>query len=678
MEPLSCTASVIAIIQLTGSIATICGGYIKEVKDAREDITSLQQGITSLLEIVKKLEELVQSQDGRELSTSQILINDTASCMSVLTLLREKINPENTRKSTKAMRKFGLQALKWPLKRAKLERTLQDLERYKSSFTLVLQVDQTSKRIEQKIDLEALPTADGAEFNSYTNQHESECLPGTRIELCREILEWAVSLQGKCIFWLNGLAGTGKSTVSRTMARKFQQKGLLGASFFFKRGEGDRGNATKLFSTITGQLLDRNPELQPANQESKLDATYLPVLDRLINGYTGNRQKQLIQDVQEVIGTIILLESPLSVASLSDLLEISTTSINARLNSLHSVLDIPNNKKLPVRLFHLSFRDFLLQSDTGGKCGIWVDERGIHQLITTKCLSTMCRYLKKNMCNLKSHGTERRDIDPKFIQECLPSAVQYSCRYWIYHLARSKDPTSHINNVLAFLEKHFLHWVEAMSLLGYTSEVLEGISNLQSAIQDYKEFKISGFLHDAQRLVLKNSQIADIAPLQLYASGIIFAPEVAVIRRNFKRELPDWLSRGPKVEEDWSPELQTLEGHSKSIHSTIKLWDPATGALRHTLETRGAVWDIKFYKRFPQLVTNVGSFNIRVWLESFTSCLLETENTVSLQADRWVAINGQRELWLPSDSYPFSSAIYNTTIALGCRNGRVCVITFTT
>ncbi|KAL4970907.1 WD40 repeat domain-containing protein [Aspergillus stella-maris] len=187
----------------------------------------------------------------------------------------------------------------------------------------------------------------------------------------------------------------------------------------------------------------------------------------------------------------------------------------------------------------------------------------------------------------------------------------------------------------------------------------------------------------------------DIAPLQLYASGLIFAPEMAVTRRNFKKDLPDWLSRGPNVEEDWSPELKTLEGHSDWVNSvafsadgrllasgsadhTIKLWDPATGALRHTLESQGVVNDIKFSERFPQLVTNVGSFNIRVWLESFTSRLPETENEVSLQANRWVAINSQKELWLPSDSYPVSSAIYNTTIALGCRNGRVCVITFTT
>jgi WD40 repeat protein len=55
------------------------------------------------------------------------------------------------------------------------------------------------------------------------------------------------------------------------------------------------------------------------------------------------------------------------------------------------------------------------------------------------------------------------------------------------------------------------------------------------------------------------------------------------------------------VKKSWSPELQTLEGHSHwvlsvafstgsqllasgSVDKTIELWDPATGALKHTLE----------------------------------------------------------------------------------------------
>jgi hypothetical protein len=85
--------------------------------------------------------------------------------------------------------------------------------------------------------------------------------------------------------------------------------------------------------------------LEYQNQESRLDATYLPVLNRVVEKYQETTQKELIQDIQEVVGMIILLlESPLSVTSLSELTEIHTLSINARLNSLHSVLNIPNDE----------------------------------------------------------------------------------------------------------------------------------------------------------------------------------------------------------------------------------------------------------------------------------------------------------------------------------------------
>jgi pantothenate kinase-related protein Tda10 len=91
--------------------------------------------------------------------------------------------------------------------------------------------------------------AEGAAFDSYENQHE-ECLLGTRVKLLREIEEWTELPHGKCIFWLNGMAGTGKSTISKTIASHLKKNRSLGASFFFKRGEEDRGNAKKLFPTL--------------------------------------------------------------------------------------------------------------------------------------------------------------------------------------------------------------------------------------------------------------------------------------------------------------------------------------------------------------------------------------------------------------------------------------------
>lgn len=57
------------------------------------------------------------------------------------------------------------------------------------------------------------------------------------------------------------MAGTGKSTISRTVAQNLSNKSELGASFFFKRGEGDRGHAGLLFATIAAQLVQKHPSL---------------------------------------------------------------------------------------------------------------------------------------------------------------------------------------------------------------------------------------------------------------------------------------------------------------------------------------------------------------------------------------------------------------------------------
>jgi hypothetical protein len=117
--------------------------------------------------------------------------------------------------------------------------------------------------IHQKIDLAKLPSAKGAAFDLHLDEHDARCFSNTRVDLLRQIAEWAENAQGKCIFWLKGMAGTGKSMISRTAAQSFADKGQLGGSFFFKRGEGDRGNAARFFTTIAAQLTTNVPSLSP-------------------------------------------------------------------------------------------------------------------------------------------------------------------------------------------------------------------------------------------------------------------------------------------------------------------------------------------------------------------------------------------------------------------------------
>ena len=58
------------------------------------------------------------------------------------------------------------------------------------------------------------------------------------------------------------MAGTGKSTIARTIAKRYCEKDRLGASFFFSRGGGDVSHAGKFFTSIAVQLANNIPSLR--------------------------------------------------------------------------------------------------------------------------------------------------------------------------------------------------------------------------------------------------------------------------------------------------------------------------------------------------------------------------------------------------------------------------------
>ncbi|KAJ4019761.1 hypothetical protein NW766_003520 [Fusarium irregulare] len=89
----------------------------------------------------------------------------------------------------------------------------------------------------------------------------SFCLDGTRVAVLEDIKNWAKDPKSPTMCWLPGLAGTGKSTIARTIARDLKGSSLGGA-FFFKKGAGNRGNGRFLFSVIAYQLAINIPPLR--------------------------------------------------------------------------------------------------------------------------------------------------------------------------------------------------------------------------------------------------------------------------------------------------------------------------------------------------------------------------------------------------------------------------------
>ena len=187
--------------------------------------------------------------------------------------------------------------------------------------------------------------------------------------------------------------------------------------------------------------------------------------------------------LRDILGSVVALFSPLSVDSLSRLLVTPKQRLDRMLKDLHAILDIPNDHTRPLRLHHPSFHDFLLDKNRCGDSNFWVEENQAHQMLANSCIQLMSTSLKKDICGVHSPGWLATDVESSHLEQCLPPEVQYACLYWIQHLQKScvslDDDSYHVH---AFLQEHLLHWLEALSLMGKTSEGVLTLSSLESYI----------------------------------------------------------------------------------------------------------------------------------------------------------------------------------------------------
>ena len=89
-------------------------------------------------------------------------------------------------------------------------------------------------------------------------------MKGTRGAVLDEIELWANDFRKPPIYWLSGLAGTGKSAIARTIAERMFAEGRLGASFFCSRDFEDRSDLGLIFPTIAVQLAYKYTEFRSA------------------------------------------------------------------------------------------------------------------------------------------------------------------------------------------------------------------------------------------------------------------------------------------------------------------------------------------------------------------------------------------------------------------------------
>jgi hypothetical protein len=101
------------------------------------------------------------------------------------------------------------------------------------------------------------------------------------------------------ICWLSGSAGSGKSAISQSIAKRYDDKGRLLASFFFLRGAGDRSVIACLIPTLAYQLSHSIPATKPLIREA------LRKPDLMRQSLEHQFKKLLVEPMLAVRNTII-------------------------------------------------------------------------------------------------------------------------------------------------------------------------------------------------------------------------------------------------------------------------------------------------------------------------------------------------------------------------------------
>ena len=120
-----------------------------------------------------------------------------------------------------------------------------------------------------------------------------------------EIEQWVEDFDQSPIFWLHGLAGTGKTAIAQTIAERLFADGRLGASFFSSSSSDDRSNLRLIFPTLAFQLAQRYP---------KFRSSLIPLLqsnpDIVYQSLRDQAEKFIVEPLQSAdISTVIVIDA---------------------------------------------------------------------------------------------------------------------------------------------------------------------------------------------------------------------------------------------------------------------------------------------------------------------------------------------------------------------------------
>jgi WD40 repeat protein len=325
-----------------------------------------------------------------------------------------------------------------------------------------------------------------------------------------------------------------------------------------------------------------------ARRESKsampyhsLDQLYIQVLKTSVRSDQQEDSEELCERLRNVVGVIVTAQQPLSVAVHTILLNVDQAEVQLTVESLSALVLGTSNE--PVRIFHPSFPDFIVNPRRCNDPLFRVSLEEHHLRLACGCLATLNQHLRYNIANLddpdlpNSYVEDLEDLLLRGICKrgdhagpSLPQALFYAARHWTTHVVSSSIIHSQqlLDALSRFCDEHLFHWLELLSLIGglaygTQSDLLSviGWSQVdQRFAGDARVTRIVDLLHDTVCVLQTYAEPMRSHALHAFQSAYVTMPHSSLLDTLAQASLPEvkhtllspraaqWGSSGPVLQ----------------------------------------------------------------------------------------------------------------------------------
>ncbi|KAJ4854400.1 NACHT domain-containing protein [Trichoderma breve] len=368
----------------------------------------------------------------------------------------------------------------------------------------------------------------------------------------------------------------------------------------------ENADGTFLWVALVCQNLQR---VSAWNALSKLKA-YPPGLDsfyqQMVNGLAKSNEAEICKRILAVVTVArqpLTLQELIALAETPGELDEKIPAVCDLIAQCGSFLTIRDEV---VYFVHQSAKDFLVGTNT--EQTLFLEIAKANNYIVSRSIDLMSELLRRDMYNLSDLGIHIDDaqaLDPNPL-----TAIGYSCVYWIDHFVESitskENPTATedisqtlVDDTEVFIERKYLFWLEALSLLRRIPEGIMAMRKLHEFCKKKMRYDSTGLIRDAYRFILAAKQTIESFPLQIHPSALLICPIASRIRHQSLEDPATFFEIRHGMQIGWDSCVQTIDTGSipgrlaitpdgKLLASMtprdIRIWDVATGSRLKTLK----------------------------------------------------------------------------------------------